>query len=53
MRPMTLCIRLFANITAGHLIILSFICVIFIFKSILVCLIYVITRSAITRSAGV
>lgn len=31
---MTLCIRLFANITAGHLIILSLICVIFIFKSI-------------------
>ncbi|YBU89271.1 MAG: F0F1 ATP synthase subunit A [Candidatus Walczuchella monophlebidarum] len=33
-RLMTLCIRLFANITAGHLIILSLICVIFIFKSI-------------------
>ncbi|YBU88516.1 MAG: F0F1 ATP synthase subunit A [Candidatus Walczuchella monophlebidarum] len=31
-RPMTLCIRLFAP--AGHLIILSFICVRFIFKSI-------------------
>ncbi|WP_185852212.1 F0F1 ATP synthase subunit A [Blattabacterium cuenoti] len=32
-RPLTLCIRLFANITAGHIIILSFICLIFIFKS--------------------
>ncbi|WP_317168650.1 F0F1 ATP synthase subunit A [Blattabacterium cuenoti] len=33
-RPMTLCIRLFANITAGHIVILSFICLIFIFKSL-------------------
>ncbi|WP_185853399.1 F0F1 ATP synthase subunit A [Blattabacterium cuenoti] len=32
-RPLTLCIRLFANITAGHIIILSFICLIFIFKN--------------------
>ncbi|WP_185855565.1 F0F1 ATP synthase subunit A [Blattabacterium cuenoti] len=35
-RPLTLCIRLFANITAGHIIIISFICLIFIFKNILV-----------------
>lgn len=33
-RPFTLCIRLFANITAGHIIILSFISLIFIFKNI-------------------
>ncbi|WP_185882986.1 F0F1 ATP synthase subunit A [Blattabacterium cuenoti] len=33
-RPFTLAIRLFANITAGHIIILSFICLIFIFKNI-------------------
>lgn len=33
-KPMTLCIRLFANIAAGHIIILSFICIIFIFKNI-------------------
>ncbi|WP_238783762.1 F0F1 ATP synthase subunit A [Blattabacterium cuenoti] len=32
-RPLTLCIRLFANITAGHIIILSFICLIFLFKN--------------------
>ncbi|AWU40044.1 ATP synthase F0 subunit A [Blattabacterium punctulatus] len=35
-RPLTLCIRLFANITAGHIVILSFICLIFIFKSFLI-----------------
>lgn len=33
-KPLTLCIRLFANMTAGHIIILSFICLIFIFKNI-------------------
>lgn len=33
-RPFTLCIRLFANITAGHIIIISFISLIFIFKNI-------------------
>jgi len=33
-RPLTLCIRLFANITAGHIIILSFISLIFLFKNI-------------------
>ncbi|XOD68064.1 MAG: F0F1 ATP synthase subunit A [Flavobacteriales bacterium Tduv] len=33
-RPVTLCIRLFANMTAGHIVILSFICLIFIFKSV-------------------
>ncbi|BBA17013.1 F0F1 ATP synthase subunit A [Blattabacterium cuenoti] len=35
-RPLTLCIRLFANITAGHIIILSFVCLIFIFKNFFV-----------------
>nr|QID56911.1 ATP synthase subunit A [Blattabacterium sp. (Ectoneura hanitschi)] len=35
-RPLTLCIRLFANMTAGHILILSFICLIFIFKSFFV-----------------
>ncbi|WP_241518397.1 F0F1 ATP synthase subunit A [Bacteroidetes bacterium endosymbiont of Geopemphigus sp.] len=34
-KPLTLCIRLFANMTAGHIIILSFICLIFIFKNML------------------
>lgn len=33
-KPLTLCIRLFANMTAGHIIILSFICLIFIFESV-------------------
>lgn len=33
-RPLTLCIRLFANMTAGHIIILSFISLIFKFKNI-------------------
>ncbi|NHU72598.1 F0F1 ATP synthase subunit A, partial [Candidatus Sulcia muelleri] len=33
-RPFTLCIRLFANITAGHIILLSFISLIFIFKNL-------------------
>ncbi|XCI75001.1 MAG: F0F1 ATP synthase subunit A [Flavobacteriales bacterium] len=33
-RPLTLCIRLFANMTAGHIVILSFICLIFMFKNI-------------------
>ncbi|WP_185873905.1 F0F1 ATP synthase subunit A [Blattabacterium cuenoti] len=35
-RPLTLSIRLFANITAGHILILSFICLIFIFKNFLI-----------------
>ncbi|WP_185877423.1 F0F1 ATP synthase subunit A [Blattabacterium cuenoti] len=35
-RPITLGIRLFANIMAGHIIILSFICLIFIFKNIFI-----------------
>lgn len=35
-RPLTLCIRLFTNIIAGHILILSFICLIFIFKNIFV-----------------
>src|SRR5437870_1794869 len=34
--PFALCIRLFANMTAGHIVILSFISMIFILKSILV-----------------
>ncbi len=34
MKPISLMIRLFANITAGHLILLSLIALIFIFKSI-------------------
>lgn len=40
-RPLTLCIRLFANMTAGHIIILSFICLIFIFKNILSTIIFI------------
>ena len=35
-KPFALMIRLFANITAGHIIVLSLICLIFIFKSLLV-----------------
>lgn len=31
-KPIVLCLRLFANITAGHIIILSFTCLIFIFN---------------------
>ncbi|MEA5459049.1 F0F1 ATP synthase subunit A [Arcicella sp. LKC2W] len=34
MKPISLMIRLFANITAGHLILLSLIAIIFIFKSL-------------------
>jgi len=33
-KPFALMIRLFANITAGHIIVLSLVCLIFIFKSI-------------------
>ncbi|WP_320412017.1 F0F1 ATP synthase subunit A [Candidatus Shikimatogenerans silvanidophilus] len=33
-KPLTLCIRLFANISSGHIVLLSFICLIFIFKNI-------------------
>lgn len=33
-KPISLMIRLFANITAGHILVLSLICLIFIFKSI-------------------
>lgn len=40
-RPITLCIRLFANITAGHIVILSFISLIFIFKNILSAVIFI------------
>jgi F-type H+-transporting ATPase subunit a len=32
-RPFALCVRLFANMTAGHVIIISLISIIFIFKS--------------------
>ena len=35
-KPFALMIRLFANITAGHIIVLSLICLIFIFKSVAV-----------------
>jgi len=35
-KPFSLMVRLFANITAGHIVILSFISLIFIFQSILV-----------------
>jgi F-type H+-transporting ATPase subunit a len=33
-KPVSLMIRLFANITAGHILVLSLICLIFIFKSV-------------------
>jgi len=33
-KPMALCIRLFANMMAGHIVILSFICIVFIFAAI-------------------
>ena len=33
-KPFALMIRLFANITAGHIIVLSLVCLIFIFKSL-------------------
>jgi F-type H+-transporting ATPase subunit a len=35
-KPFALCIRLFANMTAGHIVILSFLCMIFILKSIFI-----------------
>lgn len=35
-KPIALMIRLFANITAGHILMLSLICLIFIFKNILI-----------------
>ena len=35
-RPFALMIRLFANITAGHIIVISLVCLIFIFKSLAV-----------------
>jgi len=35
-RPFALCIRLFANMTAGHIVILSFLSMIFILKSIFI-----------------
>lgn len=40
-KPITLCIRLFANITAGHIVILSFISLIFIFKNIFTAVIFI------------
>ncbi|MCZ2222248.1 MAG: F0F1 ATP synthase subunit A [Chitinophagales bacterium] len=33
-RPISLTIRLFANVTAGHILVLSLICLIFIFKTV-------------------
>jgi F-type H+-transporting ATPase subunit a len=35
-KPFALCIRLFANMTAGHIVILSFLSMIFILKSLFV-----------------
>ena len=35
-KPFALCIRLFANMTAGHIVILSFLSLIFVFESILI-----------------
>ncbi len=35
-KPFALMVRLFANITAGHIIVLSLVCLIFIFKSLFV-----------------
>jgi F-type H+-transporting ATPase subunit a len=35
-KPFALCIRLFANMTAGHIVILSFLSMIFILQSIFV-----------------
>lgn len=35
-KPFALCIRLFANMTAGHLVILSFLALIFVMKSIII-----------------
>jgi len=35
-KPFALMVRLFANITAGHIIVLSLVCLIFIFKSLAV-----------------
>ena len=35
-KPFALCVRLYANMTAGHIVILSFISLIFIFESFLI-----------------
>ncbi len=35
-KPFALMVRLFANITAGHIIVLSLVCLIFIFDSLVV-----------------
>ncbi len=35
-KPISLAIRLFANITAGHILVLALICLVFVFKSIFV-----------------
>ena len=35
-KPIALCIRLFANMTAGHVVILSLLCLIFVFQSIFI-----------------
>jgi F-type H+-transporting ATPase subunit a len=35
-KPFALCIRLFANMTAGHIVILSFLSLIFVFESVLI-----------------
>lgn len=41
-KPFALMVRLFANITAGHIIVLSLVCIIFIFKSLAVAPVLVI-----------
>jgi F-type H+-transporting ATPase subunit a len=35
-KPISLAIRLFANITAGHVLVLALICLVFVFKSVIV-----------------
>ena len=35
-RPFALCIRLYANMTAGHLVILSFLALIFVMESVII-----------------
>jgi F-type H+-transporting ATPase subunit a len=35
-KPFALCIRLFANMTAGHIVIYSFLGLIFVFESVLI-----------------
>ena len=46
-KPFALCIRLFANMTAGHVVILAFISMIFIFESLAIAPIAVLFAAAI------